>query len=82
MSTRRSAVSRRGCAVALGATVWTAAATVPLNAAAPGVALQTTGVGQPPSQFRHAIVLDFTLPSGHQPQIRGLEGQRSWRGTR
>ncbi len=76
MSTRRSAVVATGLCVALGATVWTAAATVPLNAAAPGVALQTTGVGQPPSQFRHAIVLDFTLPSGHQPQIRGLEGQR------
>ena len=76
MSTRRSAVVATGLCVALGATVWMAAATVPLGAAAPGGALQTTSAGQPASQVRHAIVLDFTLPGGHQPQIRGLEGQR------
>ena len=76
MSTRRSAVVATGLCVALGATVWMAAATVPLNAAAPGGALQATSAGQPAAQVRHAIVLDFTLPGGHQPQIRGLEGQR------
>ena len=76
MSTRRLAVAATGLCVALGATVWTAAATVPLNAAAPREALQATSAGQPASQIRHAIVLDFTLPGGHQPQIRGLEGQR------
>ncbi len=76
MSTRRLAVVATGLCVALGATVWMAAATVPLGAAAPGGALQTTSAGQPASQVRHAIVLDFTLPGGHQPQIRGWEGQR------
>ena len=76
MSTRRSAVVATGLCVALGATVWMAAATVPLGAAAPGGALQATSAGQPASQVRHAIVLDFTLPGGHQPQIRGWEGQR------
>ena len=76
MSTRRSAVVATGLCVALGATVWMASATVPLGAAAPGGALQATSAGQPASQVRHAIVLDFTLPGGHQPQIRGLEGQR------
>ena len=76
MSTRRLAVAATGLCVALGATVWMVAATVPLNAAAPGGALQATSAGQPASQVRHVIVLDFTLPGGHQPQIRGLEGQR------
>ena len=76
MSIRRAAVLTTGLCVALGATVWTAAATVPLNAAAPREALQSTSAGQPAPQVRHAIVLDFTLPGGHQPQIRGLEGQR------
>ena len=76
MSKRRAAVVATGLCVALGATVWMASATVPLGAAAPGGALQTTSAGQPASQVRHAIVLDFTLPGGHQPQIRGLEGQR------
>ena len=76
MSIRRAAVLTTGLCMALGATVWTAAATVPLNAAAPGGALQATSAGQPASQVRHAIVLDFTLPGGHQPQTRGLEGQR------
>ena len=80
MSTRRSAVVATGLCVALGATVWMASATVPLNAAAPGGALQATSAGQPAAQVRHAIVLDFTLPGGHQPQIRGWEGQsmRIW----
>ncbi len=76
MSIRRAAVLTTGLCVALGATVWMAAATVPLNAAEPGEALQTTSAGQPAPQVRHAIVLDFTLPGGHQPQIRGWEGQR------
>ena len=76
MSTRRSAVVATGLCVALGATVWMASATVPLGAAAPGGALQATSAGQPAPQVRHAIVLDFTLPGGHQPQIRGWEGQR------
>ena len=76
MSIRRAAVLTTGLCVALGATVWMAAATVPLGAAAPGGALQTTSAGQPAPQVRHAIVLDFTLPGGHQPQIRGWEGQR------
>ena len=76
MSTRRSAVAATGLCVALGATVWMAAATVPLGAAAPGGALQATSAGQPTAQVRHAIVLDFTLPGGHQLQTRGLEGQR------
>ena len=76
MSTRRLAVVATGLCVALGATVWMAAATMPLGAAAPGGGLQTTSAGQPAPQVRHAIVLDFTLPGGHQPQIRGWEGQR------
>ena len=76
MSIRRAAVLTTGLCVALGATVWMAAATVPLNAAEPGEALQTTSAGQPAPQVRHAIVLDFTLPGGHQSQIRGWEGQR------
>ena len=80
MSTRRSAVVATGLCVALGATVWMASATVPLGAAAPGGALQTTGAGQPAAGIRHTIVLDFTLPSGHQPKTRGREGDlmRIW----
>ena len=76
MSIRRAAVLTTGLCVALGATVWMAAATVPLGAAAPREALQATNSGQPATQVRHEIVLDFTLPSGHQPQTRGWEGQR------
>ena len=36
--------------------------------------------GQPSSPIRPAIVLDFTLPSGHRPQTRGPEGElmRIW----
>ena len=46
--------------------------------------ISTTGTasaaGQPASPIRPGIVLDFTLPSGHRPQIRGPEGDllRIW----
>lgn len=46
--------------------------------------ISTTGTvsaaGQPASPTRPGIVLDFTLPSGHRPQIRGPEGDlmRIW----
>ena len=38
------------------------------------------GAGQPSSLIRPTIVLDFVLPSGHRPQIRGPEGElmRIW----
>ena len=46
--------------------------------------ISTTGTvsaaGQPASPIRPGIVLDFALPSGHRPQIRGPEGDllRIW----
>ena len=51
MSTRRLAVAATGLCVALGATVWTACATVPLGGNAPGGAQQTTSVGQPAQEL-------------------------------
>ena len=61
MSTRRLAVAATGLCVALGATVWTACATVPLGGTAPGGAQQTTSVGQPAQELeqqRRAQVLE------------------------
>ena len=51
MSTRRLAVAATGLCVALGATVWTACATVPLGGTAPRGAQQTTSVGQPAQEL-------------------------------
>ena len=51
MSTRRLAVAATGLCVALGATVWTACATVPLGGTAPGGAQQTTSAGQPAQEL-------------------------------
>ena len=45
------AVAATGLCVALGATVWTACATVPLGGTAPGGAQQTTSVGQPAQEL-------------------------------
>ena len=62
MSTRRLAVAATGLCVALGATVWTACATVPLGGTAPGGAQQTTSVGQPAQELeqqRRAQVLEL-----------------------
>ncbi len=44
------------------------------------VAGRAPGAGQPSSPIRPAIVLEFTLPSGHRPQTRGPEGElmRIW----
>ena len=123
MSKQRSAALAIGLCAALGAGVWTAAATVPLAAAAPepvvqapgggqpaasagprrssspirsGEAVvtvsattvepvaarssQASGAGQPAAGIRPTIVLDFTLPGGRRPQIRGPEGElmRIW----
>ena len=32
--------------------------------------------GQPSTEVRHSVVINFSLPSGHRPQIRGWEGDR------
>ena len=56
MSTRRLAVATTGLCVALGATVWTACATVPLGGTAPGGAQQTTSVDQPAPELEQRAV--------------------------
>ena len=56
MSTRRLAVAATGLCVALGATVWTACATVPLGGTAPEGAQQTTGAGQPAQELEQRDV--------------------------
>ena len=56
MSTRRLAVAATGLCVALGATVWTACATVPLGGTAPEGAQQTTDAGQPAQELEQRAV--------------------------
>ena len=52
MSKRRSAVLAMGLCAALGVTVWTAAATVPLGAVAPGPPADSAAATVPPGQPR------------------------------
>ena len=81
MSTPRLTAVTTALCLAVGATMWFSATTAPLRAMPPLQAPQPSLATQRPSaRAKSLVVLNFTLPGGHQSQIRGPVGQmmRIW----